>query len=68
MKKTIDLMAQTLEQHHLEDCIPDNARKKPSSERSNGQHYLLFHLLLMLGCLIQGLPITWPHWIDFSHT
>jgi hypothetical protein len=40
MKKTIDLMAQTLEKHHLEDCIPDNARKNPSSERGNG-HALL---------------------------
>jgi hypothetical protein len=40
MKKTIDLMAQTLEQHHLEDCMPYNARKNPSSERGNG-HALL---------------------------
>jgi hypothetical protein len=40
MKNTIDLMAQSLEQHHLKDCILDNARKKPpinpSSERGNG--------------------------------
>jgi hypothetical protein len=40
MKKTMDLMEHTLEQHHLEDCIPDNARKIPSSERGNG-HALL---------------------------
>jgi hypothetical protein len=29
MKNTIDLMAQSLEQHHLEDFILENARKKP---------------------------------------
>jgi hypothetical protein len=40
MKNTIDLMAQSLEKHHLKDCIPDNARKKPpvnpSLEIGNG--------------------------------
>jgi hypothetical protein len=40
MKKTIYLMAQTLERHHPEDFIPDNARKKPSLQRGNG-HALL---------------------------
>jgi len=29
MKKTIDLMAKTLEKHHLEDCIPYNEWKNP---------------------------------------
>jgi hypothetical protein len=33
-------MAQTLEQHHLEDRIPNTARKNPSSEIGNG-HALL---------------------------
>ena len=33
-------MAQTLERHHLEDFILDNARKKPSLQRGNG-HALL---------------------------
>jgi hypothetical protein len=28
MKKTIDLMAQTLQQNNLGDCIPENAKKK----------------------------------------
>jgi len=40
MKKTIYLMTQTLEQQHLEDFIPDNVRKNPSSEIGNG-HALL---------------------------
>jgi hypothetical protein len=40
MKKTIDLMAQTLEQHHLKDCILDNARKNSSSQKGIG-HALL---------------------------
>jgi spore germination cell wall hydrolase CwlJ-like protein len=31
MKNTIDLMAQPLEKHHLEDCILDNALRKNSS-------------------------------------
>jgi hypothetical protein len=65
MKNTIDLMAQSLEEHHLEDFIPDNARKNPlnktSSERDNGHASLSISLLLILGCLIKGIPITWPH-------
>jgi hypothetical protein len=41
MKKTIYLMAKTLEKHHLEDCIPYNEWKNPSLERGNG-HALIF--------------------------
>jgi len=36
MKNTIYLMEQTLERHHPEDFIPDNARRKPSLQRGNG--------------------------------
>jgi hypothetical protein len=49
MKETIDLIAKTLEKDHLNDCIPDNARKNTSLQRGNGHALLLFHLLLMLG-------------------
>jgi hypothetical protein len=68
MKKTIDLMAQTLDQHHLKDYIPDNARKNPSSERGNGHALLAISSSPNSWVLIQGIPITWPGRIDFSHT
>jgi hypothetical protein len=29
MKKTIDLMAQSIQQNNLEDCIQENAKKNP---------------------------------------
>ena len=32
MKKTIDLITQSFEQHHLEDSIPNNATNKPSDK------------------------------------
>jgi hypothetical protein len=40
MKKTIYLMVQKFEQHHLKDCIPNNAMKTTSSERGNGNALL----------------------------
>ena len=68
MKKTIDLMEQTLEQHHLENLFQIMQGKIHHQKEVMVMHYLLFHLLLILGFLIHGIPITWPHWIDLFHT
>ena len=35
MKKTIDLMAQVLQQNNLEECIPENAKKKSVDKPPN---------------------------------
>eukprot|EP00253_Pinus_taeda_P004632 PITA_04632 len=47
MKKTIDLMAQTLQQHNLRDHIPENAKKKSGEKapnpRGNGHALIALH-------------------------
>jgi hypothetical protein len=47
MKKTIDLMVQTLQQNNLGDCIPENAKKKPGDKapqnRGNSHALISIH-------------------------
>jgi hypothetical protein len=68
MKKTIHIMAQTLEKHQFESCIPDNERKNPSSKRVNGHALLSISYSPNSWVLDSGDHITWSHQIDFSHT
>jgi hypothetical protein len=53
MKNTIYLMEQTLEQHHLEDHIPDNERKNPSSKSGNN-HALLAISFSLNSCMLDS--------------